>query len=75
MLFKKTMLAAAFALFTAALAVQAHADALDSIMAAKVIKVAPSSPTASKSAAKTPICASCAAMSAWCSGSSTCFHI
>jgi polar amino acid transport system substrate-binding protein len=40
MLFRKPLLAAAFALFTAALAAQAHADALDSIMAAKVIKVA-----------------------------------
>src|SRR5712691_6851891 len=40
MLFRKPLLAAAFALFTAALAVQAHADALDSIMSAKVIKVA-----------------------------------
>ena len=34
------MLAAAFALATAALATPAHADALDSIMAAKLIKVA-----------------------------------
>ncbi|WP_249128379.1 MULTISPECIES: transporter substrate-binding domain-containing protein [unclassified Bradyrhizobium] len=34
------MLAAAFALVTAALTTPAHADALDSIMAAKVIKVA-----------------------------------
>ena len=33
------------------------------------------SPTASKSAAPPPICASCAAMSAWCSSSSTCFRI
>jgi polar amino acid transport system substrate-binding protein len=40
MLFKKPMLAAAFALVTAALATQAQADGLDSIMAAKVIKVA-----------------------------------
>lgn len=40
MLFKKSMLAAAFALGTAALATPVHADALDSIMAAKVIKVA-----------------------------------
>jgi polar amino acid transport system substrate-binding protein len=40
MLFKKPLLAAAFALATATLATQANADALDSIMAAKVIKVA-----------------------------------
>jgi polar amino acid transport system substrate-binding protein len=40
MFFKKSVLAAAFALATAALATPAHADALDSIMAAKVIKVA-----------------------------------
>ena len=40
MIFKKPLLAAAFALVTAALATQAHADALDSIMAAKVIKIA-----------------------------------
>ncbi|MBR1188592.1 transporter substrate-binding domain-containing protein [Bradyrhizobium sp. AUGA SZCCT0169] len=40
MLIKKSMLAAAFALVTAALTTPAHADALDSIMAAKVIKVA-----------------------------------
>ncbi|MBR1234320.1 transporter substrate-binding domain-containing protein [Bradyrhizobium sp. AUGA SZCCT0182] len=40
MLSRKSMLAAAFALATAALTTPAHADALDSIMAAKVIKVA-----------------------------------
>jgi len=40
MFFKKAMLAAAFALATAAITTPAHADALDSIMAAKVIKVA-----------------------------------
>ena len=40
MLFKKSMLAAAFALATAAQVTPVHADALDSIMAAKVIKVA-----------------------------------
>jgi polar amino acid transport system substrate-binding protein len=40
MLFKKSMLAAAFVLASAALNAQAEADALDSIMAAKVIKVA-----------------------------------
>jgi polar amino acid transport system substrate-binding protein len=38
--FTKPILAAAFALLTAVLATQAQADALDSIMAAKVIKVA-----------------------------------
>jgi len=38
--FTKPILAAAFALATAVLATQAQADALDSIMAAKVIKVA-----------------------------------
>ena len=40
MFFKKSMLAAAFALVTAAQATPVHADALDSIMAAKLIKVA-----------------------------------
>jgi polar amino acid transport system substrate-binding protein len=40
MLLKKSMIAAAFAVATAALTAPAHADALDSIMAAKVIKVA-----------------------------------
>ena len=40
MLFKKSMLAAAFALATAAQVAPVHADTLDSIMAAKVIKVA-----------------------------------
>ena len=40
MLFKKSMLAAAFALATAVQVTPVHADALDSIMAAKVIKVA-----------------------------------
>ena len=38
MLFKRLMLAAALA--TAAAATQAHADALDSIMKSKVIKIA-----------------------------------
>ena len=40
MFFKKVMLAAAFALATAAITTPAHAEALDSIMTAKVIKVA-----------------------------------
>lgn len=40
MLFKKSMLAAAVALAAAVQAAPVHADALDSIMAAKVIKVA-----------------------------------
>ena len=40
MFFKKAMLAAAFALATAAITTPAHAEALDSIMTAKVIKVA-----------------------------------
>jgi len=40
MFFKKSMLAAAFALVTAAQATPVHADALDSIMAAKLIKAA-----------------------------------
>src|SRR5438132_7744429 len=40
MLFKKPMIAAAFALITAALATPAHAEALDDIMKAKVIRVA-----------------------------------
>jgi ABC-type glutathione transport system ATPase component len=39
------------------------------------INPAPSSPTASKSAASKPICASCAAMSAWFSSSSICSRI
>jgi len=40
MLFNKTMIAALVAFATAALATQARADALDTIMTAKVIKVA-----------------------------------
>ena len=40
MLFTKPMLAAAFMIAAAALAPPAHADALDTIMAAKVIKIA-----------------------------------
>lgn len=40
MFFRKPALAAAFTLATAALATQAHADALEFIMAAKVIKIA-----------------------------------
>ena len=40
MLFNKTMIAALLALATAALTTQARADALDTIMTAKVIKVA-----------------------------------
>ena len=40
MLFRRPMLAAAFALVTVASATEAHADALDAIMTAKVIKVA-----------------------------------